>query len=170
MHGFSLCPSLVHKLSPYGLRLSSRHSRLLGVFSGLLFKFTFFLFNTYSTSNRWEKGHLLAAVQHHRDLVVTGNYTISHSYVTFAGRKICYRENKNISLIHFKGFQEVICQIAQCEKAFFSVKDKNILFLQTASSPYHNEPCRLKLDQIAEGLGKHQLHFYADLLVHPSWN
>jgi len=47
----------------------------------------------------------LAAFQHHRNLVVTGNYTTSHSNVTFAGRKFCYRENRNISLIHLKDFR-----------------------------------------------------------------
>lgn len=67
-----------------------------------------------------------------------------------------------------KGFQEVICQIAECEKALFPVKDRNILFLQSPTSPHHNEMCQLKLDQIAEGFGEHWLHFYADLPVHPN--
>lgn len=71
-----------HRLSPYELRLNPSHSRLL-FFSALLFivnlQIHFFLLNTYSIKNRWEKAWLLAAVQHHRNLIVTGNYTASHS-------------------------------------------------------------------------------------------
>lgn len=56
------------------------------------------------------------------------------------------------------------------KKSLFFLIDKNSIFLQTPSSPLHNELCRLKVHQTAGRLGKHWLHFYAELPFHPSWN
>lgn len=174
-----LSGSLVRSNSSYGLRLSSSHSILM-VWSphpypprtfvhcesedSLFFPFECI---QHSTRNRWEKGHLLAVIQHHRNLVVTESYITSLSYVTFAGGNFCYGVSKNVWYI--ERISKGTMSDSSVKKGCFSREIKNTLFLQSPSSPHSNKPCTLKLDQI-EGLGKHQLHFYADLPVHPSQN
>lgn len=112
----------------------------------------------------------MAAVQHCRNLVETGNCTASLR-MSLLVQKALSQKIKKIQAEALKRFQEVRTQTAQCEKkSLFFLIDKNSIFLQTPSSPLHNELCRLKVHQTAGRLGKHWLHFYADLPFHPSWN